>query len=906
MVANTATAVTVAMMATMTPSPSLFVRGLLLRPRHQHRDNKNVLTPSRALFRKDGPNTFGAGGGNGWNYDGIRNDDDDEYDLYRDIFDDHENENDDENEASFRLARDLAARRGINLSSTNNGNIANNGNRRPRQQNRQQQFPLSRSSPPLSSSSSSSSRGSMFRRNNNNNNNNKDRLVNGGGWQGEDPRLGGRGSRIGGVGVGSSVSTGGWQRGMNNVEGSMYEPQGNDAQRRRQQQQQQRGNRPYRTPQPPLTGPPHPLVGGRDDRGGRGPSTRIDTRYNDSNNNGRASFGRAASFGRGKVGLTNDIPTQQQHQPPMSYSSGTAPPLRPPPTPLEWQRQQQQQMQTRQQQQQQQQRRRQQQQQPTSMFRPPNMNGNDSNYFSYDGRNSKESASWATSRQKMTSLSEIASWGDDRSGGLGGSFDGRMVDIPPPQWQEQQQQQQQRSSWGYAASMGRQPQWSQTQQIQPPYQQRTQQRQYQQQQQQGQFQQRPSPMAPPAYSAYRQNRQQRPISSVPLSLLAVQPHIEPIDRDRGGGGGNFGGGLGSISGGGGGGPSSYYGSSSSFISSPSSSMPLPFQQMDPSVFRQPYQGESGGASRQPQGWQGQSQQQQQQQSQPQQQQLQQPSKQRQSSSFQPPPFQYQSQSDFRQPYQSGSDVYYGPPLPMMGFFDESPPGYGQPSESFGDGMMPPMMMMMGMPPPLQSQQTTRAKPTKMEEKGIKVPKDPFVERQKSKSRINQSSSISSSSRSSKAPKEDSEIKTPPKGESTMKIPKDPSCEEPKRRGRPQKIEVAGKNYSDTKVPKDPFLERLPQTKILDTNITTMINDALNSPLNDVNGTGSGIKRPKEPIMTLKRKQVQLSHPTTTAANADEKDGFNSGLPGGVGVSFGVRMEEDMTTEEFSSFFGDKS
>lgn len=268
---------------------------------------------------------------------------------------------------------------------------------------------------------------------------------------------------------------------------------------------------------------------------------------------------------------------------------------------------------------------------------------------------------------------------------------------------------------------------------------------------------------------------------------------------------------------------------------------------------------------------------------------------------------------------------------MMGFFDGSPTGYGQPSESFGDGMMPPMMMMMGMPPPLpmmmmgmspppQSQQTTRAKPTKMEAKGIKVPKDPFVERQKSKSRINQSSSISSGSSSSKAPKEDSEIKTPPKGESTMKIPKDPFTErrgkdsndqeEPKRRGRPPKtkeggtIEVAGNNCSDTKVPKDPFLERLPQTKILDTNKTTMINDALNSPSNDVNGTGSGIKRPKEPTMTLKRKQGQLSHPITTAANAEEKDGFNSGLPGGV--SFGVRMEEDMTTEEFSSYFGDKS
>jgi hypothetical protein len=278
---------------------------------------------------------------------------------------------------------------------------------------------------------------------------------------------------------------------------------------------------------------------------------------------------------------------------------------------------------------------------------------------------------------------------------------------------------------------------------------------------------------------------------------------------------------------------------------------------------------------------------------------------------------------------------------MMGFFDGSPPGitgYGQPSESFGVGMMPPMMMMgmlspppMMMSPPPQSHQTTRAKPTKMEEKGIKVPKDPFVERQKSKSQINQSSSSSSSS--SKAPKKDTEIKTPPKGESTMKIPKDPfterrvkdsndhSSEEPKRRGRPPKTKEGGTievdNVGDTKVPKDPFLERLTQTKILDTNKTRkvessqqqqrpMINDALNSPSYDVNGTGSGIKRPKEPTMALKRKQGQLSHPTTTAANAEEKDVFKLLGGGGGGVSFGVRMEEDMTTEEFSSFFGDKS
>jgi hypothetical protein len=170
----------------------------------------------------------------------------------------------------------------------------------------------------------------------------------------------------------------------------------------------------------------------------------------------------------------------------------------------------------------------------------------------------------------------------------------------------------------------------------------------------------------------------------------------------------------------------------------------------------------------------------------------------------------------------------------------------------------------------------------------------------------------------------------------MKIPKDPfterrvkdsndhPSEEPKRRGRPPKTKEGGTievdNVGNTKVPKDPFLERLTQTNILDTNKTRkdessqqqqqqqrpMINDALNSPSNDVNGTGSGIKRPKEPTMTLKRKQGQLSHPTTTAASAEKKNGLNSGLLGSGGVSFGVRMEEDMTTEEFSSFFGDKS
>jgi len=320
----------------------------------------------------------------------------------------------------------------------------------------------------------------------------------------------------------------------------------------------------------------------------------------------------------------------------------------------------------------------------------------------------------------------------------------------------------------------------------------------------------------PPMSPYQQGRSMgysRRSASVPLSQLAIQPHIEPIDRDT----------KSSQS-------QTPYGSGTR-TSSSMESKPLPFANMDSSEFRQPYSSNRReGKEPNGVGAQGMSQQQQsfdnnfpgQQQSpmmmqppmmqqpmmqqppsmQQQQQQQQQPGGRK---SFQPPNFRDVPQSDFRQPSQfEEQETFGGKPGPSFPGSPSSeggpPPNFDQQQSAFEEDMMfgppfgvPPMMF----PPPMGA----RGPPGVYEkrpsvfsgEDGVKVPKDPILEKQK---REQQQKSTGS-------------VQQPLKGKEEIKIPKDPFMERKKKKTEsPQKQQVAQKQ------PKDPFVERQKQQERL--------------------------------------------------------------------------------------------
>lgn len=357
-------------------------------------------------------------------------------------------------------------------------------------------------------------------------------------------------------------------------------------------------------------------------------------------------------------------------------------------------------------------------------------------------------------------------------------------------------------------------------------------------------------------------------------------------------------------------------------------------------------------------------------SQQQQQQWSQQQQQRQSSSFQPLPFQSQPQSAFRQPYQGRNNNYdrggeggFGEStwfddngFPPSGFFNGPPPGpagYGQspqPPPSSGteyDGMflaspfeVPPMMMMFPqipngmMPPPRQRQ----SRSTSGGEEGVKVPKDPFAERQKKKIQAQQSLSsysYSSSSSGSRSSEGQDGIKIPK--EPGIKVPKDPFAERRKEQnGRPQQLQTkeqsikAGTN-GDTKVPTDPFLERSRQTKRPNHEMhrisefsrqqSTVDDRQIMSPSSGGNGNrgNDDIKRPREPFMTKGDQIRQPQSPPSTLSERqskfkprgitettarEKKGGDNNGSSRSFGgkFSFGSQSGEDMSFEEYSSYF----
>ena len=176
----------------------------------------------------------------------------------------------------------------------------------------------------------------------------------------------------------------------------------------------------------------------------------------------------------------------------------------------------------------------------------------------------------------------------------------------------------------------------------------------------------------------------------------------------------------------------------------------------------------------------------------------------------------------------------------------------------------------------------------------------------------------------------------------MKIPKDPFAERWKERDsrplqpRPQQQQQTkeqsynGSNNGGTKVPKDPFIERSRETKRpnIETNRNdeysrqqSTIDDRRTSPSSDSNGGGSndGVKRPREPFTAKINNERQPRSPppslterqsnskpraTTTATARENKGGDNIGSNRSFGsnISFGSRSGEDLTFEEYSSYF----
>jgi hypothetical protein len=174
----------------------------------------------------------------------------------------------------------------------------------------------------------------------------------------------------------------------------------------------------------------------------------------------------------------------------------------------------------------------------------------------------------------------------------------------------------------------------------------------------------------------------------------------------------------------------------------------------------------------------------------------------------------------------------------------------------------------------------------------------------------------------------------------MKIPKDPFAErwkerdsrplQPRSQQQQQTKEQSynGSNNDGTKVPKDPFRSRETKRPNIETNRNdeysrqqSTIDDRRTSPSSDSNGGGSndGVKRPREPFTAKINNERQPRSPppslterqsnskpraTTTATARENKGGDNIGSNRSFGsnISFGSRSGEDLTFEEYSSYF----
>eukprot|EP00984_Skeletonema_dohrnii_P012215 scaffold4936_cov186-Skeletonema_dohrnii-CCMP3373.AAC.1 len=328
----------------------------------------------------------------------------------------------------------------------------------------------------------------------------------------------------------------------------------------------------------------------------------------------------------------------------------------------------------------------------------------------------------------------------------------------------------------------------------------------------------PQFMPPPQFvqmPQYQQQRRQpnlRPPPSIPLSQLALQPNIQPIDQ-----------------------PSKQqsqpFQQSQSFgQQQQSQKMPGAFndrrqqqQQQQPPSFSAPggrSQSESFGGNA--------------------------------SASFSALPFQQMSQADFTRPFQGGSQQSQqqststsnnsnpgaarqggdlgGPPPDFNG----PPPDFNGPPHPFDQRGPPPQVGQEPPPPPLGAgvdihifqnpfmnepmfqEPQTPTQPKPKDNNNVKVPKDPNIEKMRRRA-------ASSSSPSN----------NPGSG---MKVPKDPLIEHRRR----QQQQSTPQSNDGTKVPKDPFVERRRQQQ------------------QSTAQSNSGTKVPKDPFMERQRLQQRKS------------------------------------------------
>lgn len=398
---------------------------------------------------------------------------------------------------------------------------------------------------------------------------------------------------------------------------------------------------------------------------------------------------------------------------------------------------------------------------------------------------------------------------------------------------------------------------------------------------------------PPPYvqmPQYQQQQQQRgrqarnnlrPPTSIPLSQLALQPHIQPVDQ-----------------------PSSQQQSSSfsaEFAQQQQQSQQMSGgyndrrqqQQPPPSSFSAGRsQSESFGSNP--------------------------------SASFTPLPFQQLSQADFTRPFQGGSSEQQSqqqstsssgaarqsrPEFGGGGGGSPPPPEFGGPPPGFDQGAGPPPPFGQGPPPPpfgpdvhifqnpfmndpmFQRPQTTPTTQRKPNDENVKVPKDPNIEKMRRRAVSNSSSSSSKNN--------------PGSG---MKIPKDPVIE--RRRRQQQQQQEQQSTSQSTKVPRDPFLER--QRNQQRTQGTTSARSSNRQeeeeevrvpkePTRLRTTQPTEERRPKEPKPKMSNNDT-IRIPREPTMNASKKDktpkepqrSNNNKRVDGKG--------DDMTYEDFASFF----
>lgn len=362
-------------------------------------------------------------------------------------------------------------------------------------------------------------------------------------------------------------------------------------------------------------------------------------------------------------------------------------------------------------------------------------------------------------------------------------------------------------------------------------------------------------MPPPPYvqmPPYQQQRRQspnlRPPQSIPLSQLALQPHIQPVDQT-----------------------SSQQSQSFSAEFSHQQSQPMSGvyndrrQQPSPSSFSQGRnQSESFGSNP--------------------------------SASFSPLPFQQLSQADFTRPFQGGSQQSQQKSTtsssnpgaarqPRPDFGGPPPPEFGGPPPQFDQGPPPPPPFgpevhifqnpFMNEPMFQQPQTPTRPKP---KDDNIRVPKDPNIEKMRRRAAVSKSSSSNNPG-------------------SGMKIPKDPLIESRRRQEEQQQRQQSNpQSNNGTKVPKDPFIERqrLQQQKSSGTSTrsqevrvpkepTVRNQSTERRPKEPKPKSSSNIRIPREPSMNARRDKIPKEPQRNSNSNVDTKG-------------------DDMSYEDFASFF----